>query len=415
MNLPAGAAPRLRFREPGLPRLDPGIERYRLAGLGGLILHLFAGDRVEIIDREGRQACAVAAFGADGKPALEALGLKADGDAAGINRLLQGEGENGAEIARALRARDIPLGIERAAVVLGGDGRAEQSATFQAQRDFDLVLFAPGPERITDGELPATDLSVVIHRARVAPLTARPLPEPIGDVVAEFHVPRCTALSYEVKEGQYIQVIDAEGRQCSDFLAFDARRLEGGVERGLDMTTTRTLLGMIYPGPGLASKFFDTDMQPLVEVVRDTVGRHDTFGLACTSRFYEDAGYPGHPSCSDNFNGALQPYGLARRPGWQAVNLFYNTGITAQNAIFLDDPWSRPGDYVLMRAMKDLVCGSSACPDDIDATNAWNPTDIHVRIYAAENSFSRAVAYRMTPDAEPRLTRETGFHAAPRR
>ncbi len=63
-----------------------------------------------------------------------------------------------------------------------------------------------------------------------------------------------------------------------------------------------------------------------------------------------------------------------------------------------------------MRAMKDLVCGSSACPDDIDATNAWNPTDIHVRVYAAENSFSRAVAYRMTPDAEPRLTRESGFH-----
>lgn len=411
MNLPVQATPRLRFREPGLPRLDPGIERYRVAGLGGLILHLLAGDRVELVDREGRQACAVAAFAADGKPAPAALGLKADADASGINRLLQGEGENGAEIARALRARNIPPGIDRVAMLLGGDGRAGQSAVLQAAQDVTLVVHAPASGRVIDGELPATDLSVIVHRARVTPLLAPPLPEPIGDVVAEFHVPRCTALSYEVKEGQFIQIIDAEGRQCSDFLAFDARRLQSGVERGLDMTTTRTLLGMIYPGPGLASKFFDTDMQPLVEVVRDTVGRHDTFGLACTNRFYEDAGYPGHPSCSDNFNKALEAYGLAKRPGWQAVNLFYNTGITAQNAIFLDDPWSRPGDYVLMRAMKDLVCGSSACPDDIDATNAWNPTDIHVRIYAAENSFSRAVAYRMTPDAEPRLTRETGFHA----
>jgi len=52
--------PRPRFREPGLPRLDPGIERYRLPGQGGLILHLSAGDRVEVVDREGRQACAVA-------------------------------------------------------------------------------------------------------------------------------------------------------------------------------------------------------------------------------------------------------------------------------------------------------------------------------------------------------------------
>src|SRR5581483_9316567 len=365
---------------------------------------------VEIIDREGRQVCAVAAFGSDGGPGLDALGLKPDGDAAGLNRLLQGEGENGVAIARALRARNIPRGIDRAGILLGGEGKAGQSATLQAQRDVAVVLHAPGSKRVIDGELPATDLSVIVHRARVTPLAAPRLPEPLGDLVAEHHVPRCTAISYEVEEGQYIQVIDAEGRQCSDFLAFDARRLQGGVERGLDMTTTRTLLGMIYPGPGLASKFFDTDMQALVEVVQDTVGRHDTFGLACTNRFYEDAGYPGHPSCSDNFNKALEGYGLARRPGWQAVNLFYNTGISAANAIFLDDPWSRPGDYVLMRAMKDLVCGSSACPDDIDATNAWNPTDIHVRIYAATNSFSRAVAYRMTPDAEPRLTRESGFH-----
>src|SRR4029077_1904533 len=53
---------------------------------------------------------------------------------------------------------------------------------------------------------------------------------------------------------------------------------------------------------------------------------------------------------------------------------------------------------------------STACPDDIDATNAWNPTDIHVRVYPARNNFSRAIAYRMTPDSEAKLTRETPFH-----
>jgi aminomethyltransferase len=409
--MPLGNLSPVRVREPGLPRFDPGIERYLLPGLGGLVLHLSPGDRLEIIDREGRQACALAAFGSGGRADLAALGLRADAESEGIAKLLRGEGENGPAVARGLRARSIPAGIDRVALLLGGESRAGDSASLRAEREIDVILHAPGPERLDEGGLPATDLGVVVHRAALSPLIDMPLPEPLADVVAEFRVPRCTALSYEVKEGQFIQIIDVAGRQCSDFLAFDARRLQGGVERGLDMTTTRTLLGMIYPGPGLASKFFDTDMQPLVEVVRDTVGRHDTFGLACTARFYEDAGYPGHPSCSENFNNQLESFGLARRPGWQAVNLFYNTGITAQNAIFLDDPWSRPGDYVLMRAAKDLVCASSACPDDIDATNAWNPTDIHVRIYAAENSFSRAVAYRMTPDAEPRLTRETGFHS----
>ena len=81
-----------------------------------------------------------------------------------------------------------------------------------------------------------------------------------------------------------------------------------------------------------------------------------------------------------------------------------------ENVLQFDEPWSRPGDYVLLRALTDLVCASSACPDDIDPANGWNPTDIHVRVYPAHHEFSRGVAHRMTPDAEPQLTRPTAFH-----
>ena len=69
--------------------------------------------------------------------------------------------------------------------------------------------------------------------------------------------------------------------------------------------------GQAYPQPGLQGKFYDTDQDPLIEVVRDTVGRHDTFGLACTAKYYEDKGYPGHVNCPDNFNGQVTPYGIA--------------------------------------------------------------------------------------------------------
>jgi aminomethyltransferase len=106
----------------------------------------------------------------------------------------------------------------------------------------------------------------------------------------------------------------------------------------------------------------------------------------------------------------MAPFEVRPRRGWEAVNFFYNTGIDEHNVLFLDEPWSRPGDYVLLRAMTDLVCASTACPDDTSAANGWNPTDIHVRIYTPEKAFSRAIAYRMTADAETQLTRETGFH-----
>ena len=236
------------------------------------------------------------------------------------------------------------------------------------------------------------------------------LPAPLADVTLDLRVPAAQARAYRVRAGDYIQIIDVEGQQCSDFLAFDAAQLADGIEKGLDATTTRTLMGSAYPGPGLHSKYYDEDMRPLIEVVRDTVGRHDTFALACTAKYYEDAGYPGHPNCSDNFNAVLKPYSIRERRGWPAINFFYNTCIETSNALTSDEPWSRPGDYVLLRALTDLVCASSSCTDDIDPANGWCPTDIHVRVYDGGATFSKGSALRMTPDAEPRLTRETAFH-----
>ena len=78
--------------------------------------------------------------------------------------------------------------------------------------------------------------------------------------------------------------------------------------------------------------------------------------------------------------------------------------------LVFDEPWSRPGDYVMLRAMTDLVCASSACPDDIDPSNAWEVTDVHVRVYSPQNRFSVAIAHRVTADAPPVLTQETAFH-----
>jgi aminomethyltransferase len=144
--------------------------------------------------------------------------------------------------------------------------------------------------------------------------------------------------------------------------------------------------------------------------VLDTVGRHDTFLLACTAKYYDDLGYPGHANCTDNFNRALAPHGVAPRAGWAAINFFYNTSVAADGRICRDEPWSRPGDHVLLRALTDLVCASSSCADDVDAANGWNPTDIHVRIYDAAAGFAPGNAHRMTADSLPRLTRQTGFH-----
>ena len=317
-----------------------------------------------------------------------------------------------------LTVRDV-YGAQRALLLSEEFGAADlfgpasppgAEETFRATRAGAVTVTAPDGEPVVAGGVPASDLQLEIRRAAPRAELEPALPEPLADTRLEFEVPRASALAYEVKAGEWIQVIDVKGRQCSDFLAFHWEKLQDGKERGLDSTTTRSLMGNAYPNPGLYGKFYDQDQEPLVEVVRDTVGRHDTFGLACYAKYYEDLGYFGHVNCSDNFNGQLLPYTIAPRKGWPALNLFYNTSFDADNLLVADEPWSRPGDYVLFRALTDLVCLSSACPDDIDPANAWNPTEVHIRVYPAKERFSAAIAHRVTPDAPPKLTKETAFH-----
>lgn len=278
----------------------------------------------------------------------------------------------------------------------------------KAKTAVQVFVLNTGPDLDITSPACLDEIKVIIHKAQ--PVDAY-LPEPLANPVQEIHVPRASARTYHVKKGQWIQIIDVSGKQCSDFLAFDQQALEQAHEIGLDAVATRTILGQSTPRPGLHSRFYGSDMQSMVEVIQDTVGRHDMFLTACSPKFYNDAGYFGHISCTDNFNQVLKPYGIAARDAWPAINFFYNTFVQDCGSIGLDEPWSRPGDYVLLRANRDLVCASSACPDEIDPSNGWVPTDIHVRIYAETEEFKRSQHYRIHPEEQPRMTMTSGFYS----
>ncbi|WP_373636874.1 DUF1989 domain-containing protein [Yoonia sp. BS5-3] len=249
-----------------------------------------------------------------------------------------------------------------------------------------------------------------VHIKRAA-LSNLLLPRPLGKIRDEFTISRATAQAYRLNKGEYVQIIDVDGQQCSDFMAFRSRGLDRGIEQRIDSTVTRSMVGGAYPGPGLFDKFYDAEMRPLLNVVQDTVGRHDTFALACTARGYEERGFPGHVNCSDNISGQMDPFGVKRRSAWPAINLFFNSWIDrSDNRIQVEESWSRPGDYVAMRAMDDLVCVSTACPDDVDPINGWNPTDIHIRIYEPDTSIQRAIAHRQKEDAAMSLSENSAFH-----
>ena len=401
----------LDIKEPGLNVLPPGVERH-VINAGGLTgLQIFPDDEIEIINEEGNQICEIVCFDKNGKSELGILNLKVNDKASFIRKILTKKVESSLITNHQLKKRNLKINEAKSAIVFDNDTPNGEKLKFKSKDKCYVIFAAPQNEMLISDQNPSSDLTLFIKRSKIKDdKELSIIPDPVYEPNYEKNIDRQTAISYQVKEGDYIQIISPAGRQCSDFVAFDSRKLDKGIEKGLDWQTTRTFMGNTFPGPGLFSKFYDTDHEPLVEVIRDTVGKHDTFNLACTSKYYEDVGYFGHPNCSDNLTESMDKYGVQKQKGWHAINLFFNTSATGLNSVISDESYARPGDYVMFRALKDLTIGTTACPSDIDPCNSWNPTDIFVRTYDKKKEFSKSFAFRMKADSEKKLTRNSGFY-----
>ena len=392
--------------------LAAGTERYHVPGAGAVLVEIKAGDRVTIINPEGGQPCELVAFDASGKSDPAILGTNGNSDAAGLKALLVNGDASLDKFRQGIQRRHLDLAKVKSIRMFDAATPAGCEESFVVSRDGMLIISAPGGAMDVGNNDTVTPLVALVKRSTILTARASMLDDPLADPVLDLRVKSQTAESFFVKAGDFIQIIDVDGRQCTDFQCFSARKLDKGRDLALDVTATRSLMGHAYPMPGLHAKYYDQDFEPLVEVIQDTCGRHDAFALACYAKYYDDIGYPGHINCSENFNGAVTKHGVTARAGWMAVNFFFNTGIDAHGVMYSDEPWSRAGDYVLLRALTDIICVSSACPDDTTPANGWNPTDIHVRTYSGQNKFQRAIARRTTPESEPKMTRETAFHSS---
>ena len=378
-----------------------------------ICLQLQGGDLLTLNNVDGGTPVLLVALHDDGRNNFEAIGLagnpevplagQSESSVYGIGQIQQWYKSHGGNsklnLINAVRIFDMHTQANEAFTV-----RASESVTLWMLTDPHLTL---SDERLLSGGMGGAVTFEHIRNGK----SAYTLPEPIGDVRDEFTVSRGTAQAYTVEQGETIQIIDVDGQQCSDFMAMNAKALEQGAERFIDSTVTRSMVRGAYPIPGLFDKFYDQDIRPLLKLKQDTVGRHDTFAYACTARGYEERGFFGHLNCSDNISHAYSKYGIQQRTAWPAINFFFNSWIDhGDNLIQSDEAWSRPGDFIALEAITDLVAVSTACPDDVDPINGWNPTDVHVRIYRKNTPVRHAVAYRSEPDAEPILTEHSAFH-----
>ena len=232
-----------------------------MPGGGAIAVPIHAGDRLRLVDVEGMQRCELVAVDAAGASDPAILGASGGSDARGLKQILSGTSESARAVRAGLERRGIDLAKARAITLFGGESRAGDTAEFTVSRDGLLIAAAPGAPMEAGAQDTATPIRLHILRSRLRAPSEAPLPEPLADPLQDIRVNHSTAEAYFVRAGEYIQIIDVAGRQCTDFQCFAARKLDKGEEHPLDVTTTRSMTGQSYPLPGLFSKAFDQGMR----------------------------------------------------------------------------------------------------------------------------------------------------------
>ena len=271
---------------PGLPILPHGVERHPVPGGGSRAVPVFKGDQVSLLNKEGQQTAECVHFAPDRSSDAARMGAMGKGRPDQIISALAGGSNSGHKVLVALEKAGFDIATGDAFSVFEDGARAGDTIELACECDGLLIVAAPGGPMSPEAQDAPTELILYIRRAdpEAGKATTGPS-DPLAEPLRDINIQPGNAASYEVKKGDFIQILDVKGRECSDFQAFSLRALDKGLEREIDPTTTRSLMGSLYPAPGIFSKYWTVDQEPLVEIVQDTCGRHDTFGLACTARY----------------------------------------------------------------------------------------------------------------------------------
>ena len=200
-----------------------------------------------------------------------------------------------------------------------------------------------------------------------------------GRVVTDDIVPPCTPWSARIAKGQILRLIDIEGQQAIDFLCFNA---DNPAERYHAPNTIKVPCN-IFLGKG--SILRSSLARPMMTIVADTCGRHDTI-FGCCSFEVDEVRYrkTNAESCQRNFERELAKHSLGPEHVVPNVNFFMYVPVNADGDAEIKPSLSKPGDYVDLRAEMDVLAVLSNCPEALNpATGASGPSPIRAIVYEA--------------------------------
>lgn len=179
-----------------------------------------------------------------------------------------------------------------------------------------------------------------------------------------------SGVAFTIDAGQRLTVIDPQGGQVADLLAF-ARHDIGEV---LSSGRTIDYASRIYLTTG--DPLYSNRSNVMLDIVEDEVGRHDFLLTPCSKEMfrilYGDA--DPHRGCFGNLAAALAPHGVTPDMIPTAFNCFMNVPVDGETGVVrVLPPLSKAGDKIVFEARMDLIIGLTACSAPLSNGGSFKP------------------------------------------
>ena len=184
-----------------------------------------------------------------------------------------------------------------------------------------------------------------------------------------------SGVAFTLASGQRLTVIDPQGEQVADLLAFNRAEPAEVISSG----RTLDYASRIYLTTG--DPLYSNRSNVMLRIVADTVGRHDFLLTPCSADTFRIIYGDEHPhrGCFGNLAATLAPYGIGPDAVPIAFNCFMNVPIDGTTgALTVAPPLSRAGDHIVFEAEMDLIVGLTACSALQSNNGSFKP--IHYRI-----------------------------------
>lgn len=180
--------------------------------------------------------------------------------------------------------------------------------------------------------------------------------------------------AFLLRKGQILRVIDPEGGQVSDLLAFSAADVRELLSNGRTFDYEETI--RLTTG----NRLWSNRSNPMLRIVEDTAAYHDFLLTPCSEatfrHFYPEK--PVHRGCFGNLVEALAPYGVDEDAIPVAFNLFMHVPLDAEGRIKVLPPTTRAGDFIRLQALDDLIIGLTACSAYDSCGGSFKPIDYEI-------------------------------------